>query len=217
MTCCATRPLWSAKYRTFCTAFWLALPSLTAAQSADTALSTDVAPFENDYAAIFADHADNARVTAQNSRELMLPGPIRIVEMRDSDGVTHYYAFDENPAGAAGCTFAILIELTAITQICPGAVTTEQADVLAAALMQSAAFVATNTIPPLSPDALPTALTERVKAARDRLAAGPALCPQQSSPPSVQQMLAMASGPSFSAILDDIHATPRLPVATPCL
>ena len=178
-------------------------------------LATPAAAFDIDFEQVFADHAAEATRTGDTTRRLDLPGTV--IETTLSDGSHIYFARDGSQQGAAGCTFSILIEVTAAALSCPGLVDAARADALAENLARSASFVAANTVPPVPEDRIPDLLQQRIA---DRTAAflrTGMTCPDPSSANGLMPVVRTATNPAFAALLDRLHETPRLPVALPCM
>ena len=180
-------------------------------------LATPAAAFDIDFEQVFADHAAEATRTGDTTRRLDLPGPVTVIETTLSDGSHIYFARDGSQQGAAGCTFSILIEVTAAALSCPGLVDAARADALAENPARSASFVAANTVPPVPEDRIPDLLQQRIA---DRTAAflrTGMTCPDPSSANGLMPVVRTATNPAFAALLDRLHETPRLPVALPCM
>lgn len=174
--------------------------------------------FDIDYAAVMDANAAKVEDLGDRHRQLILPGPVRIMEYSDGAGGANFIGIDESANGSAGCMFKLLVDLSAGQRLCDTMLTPDEAANLDAALLRSARFVAANTVPPV-PEA---DIKERLAAMVDRVAAGYRAkgmsCPgDQGFDPQAVALAKNAATPRFADIQALMHAEPRLPVPNPCM
>lgn len=179
-------------------------------------LASPAAAFDIDYAQVMAENPDAITQTGESTRRADLPGDVHVIETTLSDGTTSYFGYDDSPAGAAGCTFGILVDLTVATLACPDMLDGAARDALADNLDASARFVAANTVPPVPSEDIDARLEAHIQARADALRETGLVCTPQDDP-QLTAIVRAATNPAFRQMLDRLHAVPRLPVASPCL
>jgi len=180
------------------------------------ALASPVPAFDIDYARLFAETPDAVSPVGEQSRRLDLPGPVVVMETTASDGSKNYMGLDESPAGAVGCTFRLLLDLSAMAEVCPALLDPVQTTTLADRLERTADYMAANTVPPVAPDAIAARLAALIAARTVHLKTVVA-CDDQAIMQEARPFITTLTGPAFKPILDQQLAVPRLPVAHPCL
>jgi hypothetical protein len=180
------------------------------------AFATPAAAFEIDYAQVFAANPDAIAQTGASTRRLDLPPNVHVVETTHSDGSISYFGYDDGQAGAAGCTFDILIDLTVVTRLCPHNLGPDALTALSANLHAAATFFAANTVPPIPDTDIPARLEAHVKARAAELSQTALQCDPEGDP-QLLPVVRAATNPAFRQTLNLIFAEPRLPVSNPCM
>ena len=180
------------------------------------ALASPVPAFDIDYARLFAETPEAVSPVGEQSRRLDLPGPVVVMETTASDGSKSYMGLDESPAGAVGCTFRLLLDLSAMAEVCPALLDPAQTTTLADRLERTADYMAANTVPPVAPGDIATRLAALIAARTAHLKTAVA-CDDKAMMEEARPFITTLTGPSFKPILDQQLAVPRLPVAHPCL
>lgn len=182
------------------------------------ALALPAKAFENDYAALFATHADRVQQAAPGERRLELPGPVVVVEITKPDGTRRYDADDLSGLGAAGCAFGLLTELVLKFGHCKGGLSDEELVLLEGHLLTVAHFVAENAYPAMSPAKVRPRLLETLRVHRARLERIGALqCDSDDSGrQDAAEIARNLARPGGAAAIDRVISLPRLPVSNPC-
>ena len=180
------------------------------------ALASPAVAFDVDYAQVFAENPDTITRTGKTTRRLDLPGNVHVVETTLSDGTASYFAYDDSPEGAPGCTFHILVDVSVTLRACPAMLDPGAAVILSNNLETSAMFVGANTVPPIPAEDIPARLADHLDAREKLLEQTGLTCPAQDDP-ELMPIVRTASAPTFRFLLDRMHALPRLPVSSPCL
>ena len=189
-----------------------------AALSLMLGLALPVAAFENDYPALFRAHEARVQQAEPGVRRLELPGPVIIEEVTRATGGMRYVASDQSGLGAAGCGFALLADLVALTGMCDDMLTPGEHAVLEQHLWRVGRFVADNAYPPLAESALRAAVVARLQA---RLEAyrqeGEGICPRHDGAElGLVEMARNLTRDGASTAIDRLVSLPRLPVMDPC-
>ena len=121
--------------------------------------------------------------------------------------------------GAIGCTFSILAELKAITDVCDLPITADERGRLDEVYTRVGRFVADNAVPRQEWRTVEGFVATVGQSYRDDGAApGQGTCITMAAPDSdVFLMLRGMIDPALDAQLDSFCAQPRLPVMNPCL
>jgi hypothetical protein len=181
-------------------------------------LALPAAGFENDYAALFAAHADKVLETQPGIRQLELPGPILVEERRRADGSVAYSGTDLSGQTAAGCGMGLLIDLVVLTGSCPDMITAAERAVLEAALLDVAGFVGANAFPPVPQDDVRPRLVALIQARKSRLdIEGMACDPGDSGQQDAAEIARNLARPGGQASIARMISLPRLPVENDCL
>lgn len=180
------------------------------------ALATPAAAFDIDYAQVFAANPDAITRTGDNTRRLDLPGDVHVVETTLSDGTRSYFGYDDSMAGAAGCTFEVLVDVVVTQLACPQLLEPGEIAALATNLETSAFFVAANTVPQVAPQDVAARLRTHVDARAAQLAEHGITCPAADDP-ELMPMIRFVASPAFARMLTALHTVPRLPVSNPCM
>lgn len=159
----------------------------------------------NDYAAMFAAHADQLVTDAGGARVLERADGVTIYET--IDGEERLYAgvdFDEG--GAVGCLARFYAEVMSFVQACPDLAPTPNPDHLSRLLT----FYGENAYPPADPAVLRQRFDALVAQSSDQIT--------QCVPYSVMIDYAkVLMGEGADALFETALAKPRLPVTYPCL
>ena len=160
-----------------------------------------------DYDAVIAAEAANAVETPSGTRTITLPGGVELA-IDAEDQLLAATDWD----GALGCLTTILVDLHAIAQTCPGAITPFQADGIDSAIAALIPVYAAGVLP----EAVETdTVADRFEAAvRHRAAEGAAICNWSATAATIAQHFSTEAG---RAELAETLAEPRLPVINPCL
>lgn len=180
------------------------------------ALATPASAFEIDYAQVFAANTEAITQTGANTRRLDLPPNVHVVETTHSDGTTSYFGYDEGQAGAAGCTFDIMVDVTVVTRMCPHSLTADALTALTDNLTIAATFFAANTVPPIPQTEIPARLDAHINARAAELRQATLQCDPEGDP-QLLPVVRAATNPAFRQTLKLIFSEPRLPVSNPCM
>lgn len=162
---------------------------------------------ENDYALIF--DADKESIIAEgNSERLDLPGGVVVLRQKTSDGMD-YTAMDLSEGGAVGCMLGILMDFNRVATLCNGAMSSEQIAHLNAGLDRVSLFVAQNRVPQVSVGSVRSAIAAYARSGND-------IC-ERAEDADFKDFYSAVLTPRLDDALDEMLATPRLPVINPCL
>ena len=158
----------------------------------------------NDYETMFETHADQLLTDAGGARVLELPEGVAIYETLN--GAERLYAgVDMSEGGPVGCLASIYIQIMGYSQACPDLV----APVDEAQLGRLLTFYGANAVPAVEPADLRERFDAEVALNRDQIT-------QCTKTHGVVEVAAFFQGEKGDALLDQVLATPRLPVSNPC-
>jgi hypothetical protein len=166
-------------------------------------------PLETDFDKIFADNAA-ALVAKNGGQSLQLPSKVLI--SRNAEG--KYLALDGSPHEAVGCVLRITLQSSAVGELCPESLTTDQSETLKGNIASFAEFYAENNVPARPVAEVKGAMDEAVGALKERLAN---LECTTAEVDKFKEFIAILTGTDTQAKLADSFAEPRLPVTQPCL
>lgn len=165
-----------------------------------------------DYDALLLENLETATelmTTEGRSRlQIDLPGNVTVWADLGPDGRS-YSAMDGTESGSVGCIWNALNEIEMLRQSCPGLLTEEQAGFVTDYRRQVGDFVADNTFPPVPREDFWGFWETAVPA-------NPEFMCEAAMEPPVGPIVNTFASENFGLLLQQIIATPRLPVSTPC-
>ncbi|WP_102110369.1 hypothetical protein [Oceaniglobus roseus] len=193
---------------------------LAAALVAGVAQAEERESYAVDFAALFRDKAelveDRTKPDGPGTRVLQL-GPVTVTELQN-ENATEYLATDTSPEGAVGCLLRILAELRQV-EPCGEVMSPDQAEAIEGAFGRVLSFYVANTWPPV-PEAERAEAVNAILADYDRTRA-PAeeVCPtlDAATLSEASRMAGAISDGIKKGAVEQMLATPRLPVTNPCL
>ena len=140
------------------------------------------------------------------------------------DGVTVHCSggncYGQDPQGAIGCNFAILVDLYAQKSICPGVLDDSQTAQLEASFDRLGSFIEANAVPVRAPGYAREVLAAAVARQEEADETGrAAVCKRLTPGPEADlaDILTYVASRDFYDTLESALAKPRLPVMNPCL
>ncbi|EBA12094.1 hypothetical protein [Roseobacter sp. CCS2] len=161
-----------------------------------------------DYDALFADKAADV-MDVSETRSLLRIGDVTLI--RDESLPRGYTGLDEGGQGAMGCFVSILATIESAMQACEAELPAAQVETQTAYRSAALAFYAENVIPPVDPELAQerynALVSSQIEGAR----------PFCSNLDLVTTLADRVFSPEGAEEISGMMATPRLPVANPCL
>ncbi len=162
----------------------------------------------NDYAALFADNADNVQVVSPARSILQLED---ITILHDTNEARQYTGLDESGEAAVGCFVSILATIESAMQACEVSLPAAQAELQATYLDEVLSFYAANAVPVVDQATAQTRfdafVASQIEGAR----------PYCSNLDVVTNLADRLFNPDSRAEVSGMMSKPRLPVSNPCL
>ncbi|NPD14662.1 hypothetical protein HOY34_05520 [Xinfangfangia sp. D13-10-4-6] len=170
-----------------------------------------------DFGLLMRENADRVMVITDANGQ-----PEQVLDLGDGVKVTcaDGSCYGEDPKGAIGCNFAIMVDIAALNAACPGNLDAAAETRLGANFDILGAFIEANAVPPrpagYARDLLHSAIERQNGVGADETAA---ICKRLQPGPDgdLAEMLDFVASEEFTAVLDEVLTTPRLPVMNPCL